>query len=114
MKKTITQEIEACDICEHSAFYTCLNCGKQFCWDCAEKFGKEYNSGVYFTSGSGFYCRVCDKILSSSGMDVLHNAYKAIEETAIEFDAINAQMTAKKNFVEQQLEKLLEERKEKI
>src|SRR5208282_4522581 len=101
-------------ICEKSAFYTCLICGKQFCWGCADKKGKKYNSGIYFTSGSGFYCNICDRLLSSIKADALHNAYKAIEETALEIESINSVIKAKKDFVEKRLEKLLEERKETI
>jgi hypothetical protein len=80
MKKKITIEQTFCDECGKSeCFYSCLKCGKDFCYKCVETLAKKYSHAVYFTgSGDGVYCLKCDEILRNKG-DKLHTIYRKIE-----------------------------------
>ena len=80
MKKTITQEIECCDVCEApNAHYNCTNCGKVFCYEHSKTETTEYPHGVsYGGSGDGRYCVDCDVDLIQSG-DKKHAAYRRIK-----------------------------------
>ena len=54
-------EVEVCDVCEHNEkSYTCKNCGKVFCYDCADKHGKHLRKEMCVNSSRDpFYCTQC-------------------------------------------------------
>lgn len=81
MKKLVQEERHFCDVCGGPAatYSACHNCGKDFCYECAKTYAKEYNAGVYH-SGSGDFtvCLPCDADLTAK-RDPKMLAYHAIQ-----------------------------------
>lgn len=109
MKKKILMEVHECESCHKTETYVteCLSCGKEFCWECAEKSGTKYRHGVW-GSGScdGYYCRECDIKLIESGKDKKHNAYRLIQRLRAETEAWNRDFKVRADAAEKELEEL--------
>ena len=84
MKVTKKQEISLCDNCEKAEKWglnhlnKCASCRKEYCYDCWEKLGEEFNMGVSF-SGHGDI-RVCHPCIIKPSKEVipLLQAYQRI------------------------------------
>lgn len=103
MKKTITREVNFCDKCEVEASYptTCIRCGLEVCYKCADKVGVTYAHGVYVSgSGDGFYCRPCDIVLYEAGDDPLYLAYRAVRVLRDEAKAIGQDFKRRQEMAE--------------
>lgn len=80
MKKIVHKEVSFCDVCGKECSYAqvCLNCGKEFCYECLKTEGVKYKHSVWFSgTGDGTYCNECDSKLKTSG-NKLHTAYRKI------------------------------------
>jgi hypothetical protein len=114
MKKTITQEVDCCDICERPhAHYGCDNCGKVYCYDHSESHLKKYAHGVHFGgSDDGCYCLECDAALLKSG-DKLHAAYLRVASLRDENAGWYERLKARADIAEGAVSRLVAERKKR-
>jgi len=111
MKKTITIEIDCCDVesCgrEVSARYPCMNCGVVHCHNCRKTQGVVYNHRIYGCgTGDAYYCNACDALLRKQGADVLHNAYTSLGKIRKEIDEFVISMEQRASIVEDVIKKL--------
>ena len=108
MKKTITNEIDACDVCESTNLVrVCMNCGRALCYDHSKTEGVDYSQGVWCGgSGDGFYCLACDDLLKIAGTDALHQSYVAIAALIAESNAWNKEFTHRANAAQKRVEAL--------
>lgn len=109
MLATVSKEVHLCDNCNEESYpYTCRRCGKEYCWQCAEKLGTQYRHGVYMQgSGDGFYCTPCDTLLCETKNNPLHQAYFAIKQLRDERAAFDQEFESRKEVAEQHLKSLL-------
>lgn len=107
MKKTVEKEVTICDFCEKDgAFYSCLKCGKDICYECRKIQAVEYSHAVYFQgSGDGLYCIECDSILRIDG-DPLHRAYQVIQSLRNERNGFYADFQKRQEAAEAHLKSL--------
>lgn len=81
MKETRTVEVSLCDVCKSDDGYlrSCDKCGRDFCFDCESQWMRKYSHSVHFGgSDDGYYCQDCDAESRASG-DLIHAAYRRIE-----------------------------------
>ena len=89
MKKKIEVEVNFCDACGgQDAYYDCINCGKDFCYDCTDEKNPNRKCVEYFT---GIYCgnhmhtcNDCDAELRASKNNPLFNALLTIKNLKME------------------------------
>ena len=112
MKKAIQKEIRICDCCKiEQAIFSCMECDKDFCYECGKTQGVEYNHAVYFTgSGDGYYCTNCDTRLSNERTDSLHNAYINIKTLKNESILWSRDFKERSERAEEEVEQLTRER----
>lgn len=109
MKKTVTREVTCCDNCGKEQDYPtrCLRCGKEVCWQCADKVGVKYEHGVYVSgSGDGWYCRPCDITLYERESDALYEGFRAVKALREEMQAWGADFQRRQKAAEAHLETL--------
>jgi hypothetical protein len=117
VKKTVTREIECCDVCsaEH-AHYKCIKCGKMYCYECKDAAGVQYAHGVCFGgTGDGFYCHPCDEKAAADG-DPIHRAYRVIRALQSEWKGFRTDFEARCKRAEEELKNLqdIEERRRSV
>lgn len=111
MKRMELREVHECESCHKTDTYAnaCLECGKEFCWDCTKTNGTDYKCGVWSSgSGDGFYCSDCDAALISSGDDKRHNAYRAIQRLKAEAEVWSKDFKKRADAVEAILKEFYE------
>src|ERR1700733_8696232 len=92
MKKMAQKTIHTCDKCgiEVGIPNACMNCGKEFCFDCAQIHAVSYSPLVCCSSSDdGLYCKECDEKLTKTRTDRLHAAFRAIASLRREGEAWN-------------------------
>lgn len=90
MKKETTTIQSFCDVCSKPASYSycCERCSKDFCFECWQKHGIQYNESVNMSSSAdGHYCKECDAILLAQGTDIRHASLVAIKSLRQELEA---------------------------
>lgn len=114
MKKMVMMEVHECESCHKIDSYAssvCLDCGKEFCWECSEKNGTKYRYGIWGSgSGDGYYCKDCDIKLIESGEDKKHNAYRLIQRLQLETIAWNKDFKIRADAAEKALKEILDGR----
>ena len=62
MKKKTMTTVTYCDNCgKKDALWSCIRCGKDFCYECKDKVAIAYADDVFFNnSGSDIFCKECD------------------------------------------------------
>lgn len=108
MKKTISKEVSFCDQCGKETYVAaCQCCGVDHCWECRKEYGTEYTHAVCVSgSGDGYYCKMCDRKLSNSGSDPLHNAYSEIASLRKESNLWNSDFRIRSTHAEEFLKRL--------
>ena len=110
MKKNFYIEKIICDSCGAVENYSnpCLYCGIDHCYECKGTHGKEYTHGVNFSGyGDGYYCDECDKKLSESKEDSLHQAYRKIAALKKEANSFYRGFKIREEKAERELKNLL-------
>ncbi len=114
MKKEMIKTVTFCDACgkEYDYAHQCMKCGREFCYDCKDKYGIEYPHAVRFGgSGDGFYCLACDeelrKIPDRSKNTQIHQAYLKISSLRLEWKRLCEEFGCREKMVEAELQKLL-------
>lgn len=84
MEKKVLKGVKFCDKCgtDDSVYHRCVRCGKDFCFNCAEKEGTDYPAGVHHSgSGDCFFCHDCESAAAGPSVDPYREllaAYKAM------------------------------------
>jgi hypothetical protein len=121
MKRTVTKEIDICDICEtNEAGYRsrCLACGKSYCYECSKAYAVQMSCGVFHEgSNDGCYCINCytalerevQKPVSGMFQDLkpLFLAYWQIKMLREEYNTFWMKFKPRQEAVERHLEMLL-------
>lgn len=113
IKKEI--ELDICDDCkEEEAYYTCLGCGKTFCFDCKERNGVEYAHAISLRGrGDGYFCNKCDKDPPKKVKE-LHDRYLEIKNMREDIKRFHEKSEIKYKILEKELRILYDKIKEEV
>lgn len=96
-KKTVTREVSVCDSCGAEGYSeTCAGmCGREFCYSCKKRSGKEFTHAVYFSGTGDIY--VCGRCLPKLIMNPtpLFAAYQEIDNLKAEASALSVSFKAR-------------------
>lgn len=118
MKKKIEVEVTVCDICEtdrgHKVLYTCLGCGKLYCYDCMIRYTKKFQYKVFAVSlKDGVFCNEC---LADKPKEIIRllRAYKRITRLTIKHDMWQTCFMKEVKKAEEDVKKRLTRRRDEL
>lgn len=105
MKRQVQKIETVCDFCnKENAWYSCLGCKKDVCYECLETKGIWYYHGCFSQgSGDGFYCAECNSINPG---DALLEAYRTIRKLRAEYDSFLVEWDRRRGLAEEHLKTL--------
>lgn len=103
-KKTVTKEVDVCDVCGVEAYPNkCLRCGLEVCYKCQEKVGVTYTHSFYCgSSDDGFYCNKCNEKLINGG-NTLFNKYYEMNRYKKEYELYSKDLNEKVKVLRQEI-----------
>ena len=107
MKENILVEQTLCGFCGEESCQKCLGCGKDVCYGCRDKNGKEFRHAIHFRgSNDVWYCQEClgsEKIISTP----LFKAYRDIADLRNESNDWWKDFDSRTKIAEEKLNNLL-------